>query len=187
MSTPNVVATPIAPYRTLVVEDDAGVSAFLVETLSSAGWDVVVATRLSEAMLAIGDTTRPIDLAIIDVRLPDGDGRTTFHELRQRRDIPEIVLMTGFRDDEMLVEAIREGVIDFLTKPFGAHEVSGMLRRRTIRERQRLGIMAGRFERVDADFALVRKELSAVRAAVESWGDWWMNLNRAERARGSTG
>lgn len=181
MSTTDAFVVPPTPYRALVVEDDGGVGAFLTHALMAAGWDVVVASRISEAHVAIGDLSRPIDLAIVDVKLPDGDGMTLLPVVRGRPEMTDCVVMTAFRTEEILIEAMREGCVDFLTKPFGMTDIAGMLRRRTIRERQRLGLLGKRFERVDADIALVRREIHEMRVALDSWG---AGLGRV---RGSTG
>jgi response regulator of citrate/malate metabolism len=106
---------------------------------------------------------------IVDVRLPDGDGMDLIPLANQRRAAPDVVVITGFATEETLKKALRLGVLDFLEKPFSAANVGEMLRARTIRERQRIGIRDEKFERVDREFGVLHAELRGIRELLDSW------------------
>ena len=60
----------------------------------------------------------PFDLAIIDVKLPGMNGVETFREIRKIRPETEGIMMTGYRVDQLLSEAIDDGAVCILRKPF---------------------------------------------------------------------
>lgn len=157
------------PDRALIVDDDPEICSVLSNLLQHAGWDVVVAMHFAEAKAVIEDKTRPLGLTIIDLRLPDGDGMDLVPMVQARRDRPDVVITTGFASEPAYLRAIRLGVLDFLNKPFLASNVGEMLRNRSVRERQRLGILVDRFERVDEEIASIHKALRDIRASLKTW------------------
>jgi len=163
----DTLVTP-APYRALVIDDEVQICTMLVGVLGQSGWDVVVGTRVSEAELALKDKSRTLDLVMLDIKLPDGDGMKLIPLAQSRRDQPDVVIMTGYPTPERMLEALRLGVLDFIYKPFTIADIGNMLRRRTIRERIRLGLMAERFERVDDEFKTVHSELKDIRGLLDS-------------------
>ena len=183
----NSVLVGSVPHRALVVDDESGVCAMLAAQLTNAGWDAVMATRISEARLAIEDRTKTIDMVFLDLRLPDGDGMDLIPLIEERRDKPDVVIVTGYHDEETLVKAIRHGVLDILFKPFTLADVAVVLRRWAIRERRQLGLTYDRFERVDQEFATVHRELADLRSDIRSILDGWAEQQpfRARTAGGS--
>lgn len=157
------------PYRALVVDDDAQICAVLVALLSQAGWTVLTAGTAAEAGRVLADRTHVLDLAVIDLKLPDGDGMDLVPQALARREPPDVVLVTGYPSDQAYLQAIRLGVLDFLIKPFTPSDVGAMLRARTVRERQRLGMIVDRFERIDLELARVREDMHDVRAILHAW------------------
>jgi PAS domain S-box-containing protein len=99
----------------LIVEDDAGTALLERRQLDRAGYEVEVATNAEQAL----ETVRKghVDLALLDLRLPGG---TTGLELYERMkaegwNIPAI-LVTGFPDENIAIQALRIGVRDFVSK-----------------------------------------------------------------------
>ncbi|MDP3608989.1 MAG: response regulator [Methylophilus sp.] len=104
----------------LIVEDDAQISEFLQLSLQSQGYATSIATHLHMAKAIFFDT-KP-DLVILDLGLPDGDGRQFIHKVRQQSDIPILVLSARQMEQEK-VDCFSDGADDYLAKPFGVHEL----------------------------------------------------------------
>ncbi len=102
----------------LVVDDSLTVRMGLVEALGNAGYEPVPCATLAEARAALA--TRPIALAILDVRLPDGDGIDFLHELRgsvDRSTLPILVLSTKAEVSDR-VRGMSQGANDYVGKPY---------------------------------------------------------------------
>jgi two-component system, OmpR family, KDP operon response regulator KdpE len=104
----------------LIVEDDAQISEFLQLSLQSQGYATSVTTHLHMATAVFFDT-KP-DLVILDLGLPDGDGRQFIRKVRQQSDMPILVLSARQMEQEK-VDCFSDGADDYLAKPFGVHEL----------------------------------------------------------------
>lgn len=110
----------------LLTEDDYYLRRDLTELLSKEGFSVSAARSLSESvqMLRSG---QEIDLFLVDLWLPDGDGYTLLSEIRARSDAP--VLFLTVRDDERsAICALEQGADDYITKPFRKAELLSRIR-----------------------------------------------------------
>ncbi len=116
--------------RVLVVEDDPAVADLVSLYLRNAGYAVTHAGTGAQARSLIAEM-RPA-LVVLDLGLPDTDGRTLFAEIRGRSDMPVLALTA--RAEEKL-SGLEAGMDDFLTKPFDPRElvarVRAVLRRAT--------------------------------------------------------
>ena len=117
--------------RVLVVEDDPRISDPLREGLTREGYDVVVVATGADALAA-----EAADLVLLDLGLPDLDGRVVCQELRSRSSVPIIVVSARGEeiDRVMLLEL---GADDYVVKPFGFRELVARIRavaRRTTAE-----------------------------------------------------
>ena len=99
-----------------VVEDDAGMRDAVSLLLRSASFDVRSYSN-AEFFLSEVDCSKPICL-LTDVRLPEMDGITLFRCLVRLGTEPAVVVITGHGDIPMAVAALKEGVVDFVEKPF---------------------------------------------------------------------
>lgn len=101
----------------LVVDDEACVRELLARWLASGGYQVRTAANADEALQRVTD--QPPAVALCDVRMPGHDGLWLAHRIRH--DAPEtaVIMATGFHDVGSAVTSLRQGVIDYLTKPFG--------------------------------------------------------------------
>jgi ActR/RegA family two-component response regulator len=99
----------------LVVEDDRVVANALCRHLELRGHLPVVAGSAAQARI-LGIGRRP-DAAILDLRLPDGDGLTTFGELKQRWPSLIGVMLTGFGSVPSAVASLQAGMADYVEKP----------------------------------------------------------------------
>ena len=116
--------TTSAP-RILVIDDEAQIRRFLDIGLRAEGYEVLLASNAAEG-LALAVTQSP-DLLILDIGLPDRDGHEVLAEVRQRSQLP--VLMLSVRDAEAeKVRALDRGANDYMTKPFGIQELMARLR-----------------------------------------------------------
>jgi DNA-binding response OmpR family regulator len=122
--------------RILVVEDEANIASFVSVYLSKAGFEVGVARNGAEALAKAG--TEGPALIILDLMLPDIDGIDVCRRIRQRSDVP-ILMLTARDDDVDKIIGLEVGADDYLTKPFNPRElvarVKSILRRSTSRRR----------------------------------------------------
>lgn len=111
--------------RILLVEDDREISRFISSSLSAAGYLPLVAANLAEARNIFREA-RPV-LVILDLGLPDGDGKGWLAELRLRSDAPVLVLSARQSEKEK-VACLDAGADDYLAKPFGVDEMLARIR-----------------------------------------------------------
>jgi DNA-binding response OmpR family regulator len=117
---------PSAPAgRILVVEDETSISEPFAEALRRAGFEPVV-TRTAAGALKMAEETEP-DLVMLDLSLPDGDGRDVCRELRRRSDVP-IVMLTARGTEMDRIVGLELGADDYVVKPFSAREVISRIR-----------------------------------------------------------
>ena len=107
----------------LIVEDDIAIQETLKELLCMKGYQVQQAYHMKEALLL--DKSH-IDVMIIDIQLPDGNGITLCQQMRQQSQIP-ILFLTAKDDEQTIVEALNAGGDDYITKPFRANELLARL------------------------------------------------------------
>lgn len=116
--------SPLAP-PVLLVEDELQMRRFLRTALTAREYQVVETATLQEARQAI--TSNPTELVLLDLGLPDGDGIEFIKEVREWSQIPIIVISARGREDDRVV-ALDTGADDYLTKPFGIHELMARIR-----------------------------------------------------------
>jgi len=111
--------------RVLVVEDEATIAEPLAEHLAREGFDPVVAGTLRAAEEAF-EAGEP-DFVLLDVMLPDGDGRDLARMIRQRSDVP-IIMLTARGEEVDRILGLELGADDYVVKPFSARELTARLR-----------------------------------------------------------
>ncbi|MFB7336222.1 response regulator transcription factor [Streptomyces adustus] len=109
-----------APGTVLVVEDEPSIADVLTIALRYHRFEVMTAGTVREA-LALAERTRP-DVALLDVMLPDGDGRALGRELRALQPRLALVFLTARDSPAEIVGALGFGD-DYITKPFNIDEV----------------------------------------------------------------
>jgi two-component system KDP operon response regulator KdpE len=111
--------------RALVVDDEPAILRFLKPALEANDYSVTSAGTLAEALKRIaGDTP---DVVVLDLGLPDGDGKELIQQVRQWSNVPIVVLSARDREAEK-IEALDLGADDFVNKPFGVGELMARLR-----------------------------------------------------------
>jgi DNA-binding NtrC family response regulator len=101
--------------RALVVDDDVSFRLGLADAVRREGLDVVTACTLAEARREIASALP--DVVLLDLNLPDQNGMELLPELESLSEPPGVILVTGQATVETAVEALRRGVVDYLTKP----------------------------------------------------------------------
>jgi len=99
----------------LIVDDEADIRELLVLTLSRMGVDADTASSLKEAQEALKG--RPYDLALTDMRLPDGDGLQVLRHIAENYGNTPVAVITAFGSTENAVAALKAGAFDYLPKP----------------------------------------------------------------------
>lgn len=111
--------------RVLVVDDERAIRRFLTLSLQSQSYEVFEASSAGEGLARMLEV-RP-DLIILDLGLPDRDGREFIEEIRSWSQVPLIVLSVRDREEEK-VAALDAGANDYVTKPFGIGELLARMR-----------------------------------------------------------
>ncbi len=118
------------PQTVLVVEDEASIASFVALYLKNAGYQVRTAATGGEA-LAQAESAQP-SLIVLDLMLPDIDGVEVCRRIRQRSEVP-ILMLTARDEDVDKIIGLEVGADDYLTKPFNPRElvarVKAILRR----------------------------------------------------------
>ena len=113
------------PSRILVVDDEPSILATMSPLLRSRGYDVVTAMS-GRAALESAERDKP-DLIVLDLGLPDIDGAEVCRSIREHSSTPIIILSArGAEGDK--VRALDAGADDYVTKPFGADELTARIR-----------------------------------------------------------
>jgi two-component system response regulator (stage 0 sporulation protein F) len=123
---------PLKPARilpcVLVVDDEGLLRWSLAETLAAAGYRVIEARTGREARGVIADDEHPIDVMLVDVRLPDGDGLQLAREARRRPIACPIIVMTAYGTADIQETALAIGAHAVVTKPFDLEEMLRLVR-----------------------------------------------------------
>lgn len=136
----------------LVVDDEQVMREILEALLRQAGYSVRLAETGKQGIRIVD--REPIDLAVVDVMLPDISGLKVLERIREIDPEITVVMLTAFASVETAVTAIKCGAFDYLTKPFKNDEVlnlvgNGIRQRRLARENRTLREQLVRRERFD--------------------------------------
>jgi DNA-binding response OmpR family regulator len=113
----------------LIVEDDAVVQEILADHLAGEhGFIIFTAETLAEAEKVIAGEGRVFDAVILDVGMPDGDGRDFCANLRQQGHKMPVILLTGRDAERDVVRGFDSGANDYIAKPFRLKELLARLR-----------------------------------------------------------
>ncbi|HEV2062162.1 MAG TPA: response regulator transcription factor [Solirubrobacteraceae bacterium] len=146
--------------RILLVEDEDSIAQPFAKLLAREGFSPVRARTAAEA-LESARTTEP-DLVVLDLALPDGDGRDLCRTLRAAGDVPVIMLTARGTETDRIV-GLELGADDYVVKPFSAAEVIARIRavlRRTRRESAGVPSASLRIEDLDVDLGARRAVLA---------------------------
>ncbi len=114
-----------ANNRVLVVDDEAAILRFLRPALEANGYQMTSAGSIAEALKRIASESP--DVVLLDLGLPDGDGKDVIRRAREWSDLPIIVLSAREREAEK-IEALDLGADDYVNKPFNVGELMARMR-----------------------------------------------------------
>jgi DNA-binding NtrC family response regulator len=114
--------------RILIVDDEASLRTALFRALDRKGYQVITSSTAKEAE-TVAQMDKAIDLAIVDLRLPDGDGIELMSKLRAIHANMQVIILTGHASIETAVEATRKGAFHFVTKPCNLDEIMTLVDR----------------------------------------------------------
>ena len=114
-----------AKTRILIIDDEPAILRFLRPALAANDYDVATAGTVAEATKRIASEAP--DVVVLDLGLPDGDGKEVIRTVRQWSDVPIVVLSARDREAEK-IEALDLGADDFINKPFGVGELMARVR-----------------------------------------------------------
>lgn len=155
--------------RVLIVEDAADVAEAVAASLARAGFACDIAADVAHAAGFI--QAHEFDVLVLDINLPDGDGRDFLRKLRRDGVRTPVLMLTARFDVSTRVDALDEGADDYLVKPFDLRELEARVRVLTRRNRGMadsqlaLGRLvldtAGQTVRCDGDLvAMTRREMA---------------------------
>jgi two-component system response regulator RegX3 len=164
----------------LLVEDEDAIARPLVSALERELFQVDVASTGAEALDAL-ERTKP-DLVLLDLSLPDTDGKDVCKEIRKTSDVP-IIMVTARGEELDRVVGLELGADDYVAKPFSSRELIARMRavlRRADRSHDRTFIQVGelvmdagarRVEKGGRSVDLTAKEFDLLRLLMEHAGD----------------
>jgi two-component system KDP operon response regulator KdpE len=114
-----------AKTRVLVVDDEAAILRFLKPALEANGYEMTSAGTVAEALRLIAAESP--DVVLLDLGLPDGDGKDVIRRAREWSDLPIVVLSAREREIEK-IEALDLGADDYVNKPFNVGELMARMR-----------------------------------------------------------
>ncbi len=112
--------------KLLLVEDDEDLSLLVRDNLRRAGFVVDLAQSCQQALAL--SRVNDYDVAVLDIMLPDGDGRSLLLQLREHQQQLPILLLTALGEVEERVAGLNAGADDYLVKPFATKELVARLR-----------------------------------------------------------
>ncbi len=102
----------------LIVDDEADMLQGLKRMLGREFDDLIIHTEAHAERALELVSRKPIDLALLDIQMPDMNGIDLLREMRRIDALLTVIMMTGYGSIETAVEAIKSGAYDFITKPF---------------------------------------------------------------------
>ena len=109
----------------MVVDDEQAILRLLSRTLEPEGYDVVLADNGRSALVLLEEHTP--DLVILDIMMPGLDGFQVLDLIRQRSNIP-VIMLTAKREVNTARDALNLGADDYVRKPFGKAELLARIR-----------------------------------------------------------
>lgn len=107
----------------LVIDDEWDILEMLKDTLESHGYSVYIAQNGAEGIALYVRHQEVIDLIILDIKMPEMDGREVLEKLIDHEMRAKVLLISGYSERESYKSLIDKGASDFMTKPFSVEEI----------------------------------------------------------------
>jgi len=111
----------VAEFRVLLVDDEPEFLETLVKRLKKRKLDVYSAHSGMDALKTLEQT--PVDVVVLDVKMPDMDGIETLREIKLLRPSVEVIMLTGHANVEVAIQGMELGAFDYLMKPMDIDEL----------------------------------------------------------------
>lgn len=128
----------------LLIDDEPSIRLTVGDALRDAGHRVTIASDGAEGIAQI--TSKVFDVVVTDIRLPRVDGLTIFRRVRSESPTTDVVLITAFGEISDAVAALKDGALDYLTKPFDTDEIVLRVARSEARRKLERDLSAARAE-----------------------------------------
>ncbi len=117
----------VSRLRVLVVEDELLIRWAISETLSDAGHIVIEAANALTAVQALTNSVAPVDVVVLDYRLPDSRDLALLAAIRRLSPHSVVMLMTAYGSPELTRDALDLGASQVMHKPFDLHDLESRL------------------------------------------------------------
>lgn len=107
--------------RILIIDDERALRSIIAQRLHRRGYEILEAGTVQEGMAILQDNL--VEVVLLDIRLPDGDGLQFLPEIKKRQPDLQVVMLTGHGTLESAIEAMKAGAFDYLIKPCNLSEL----------------------------------------------------------------
>jgi two-component system chemotaxis response regulator CheY len=116
--------------RVMVVDDEEQIRKVVGIALKKAGYDVVEAEDGAKAIELINQDENPlmVDVIICDIRMPKINGTEAIAYFRAQYPSTPVIVLTGYPDVQLATSLLKDGVVDFLTKPVDRDKLLGAVK-----------------------------------------------------------
>src|SRR3954464_3656837 len=111
----------------LIVDDEQSIREGSREVAIDLGFQTLTAENAVAAYKHMD--TQPIDVVLLDMKLPGASGLEVLHEIKRRRAEAQVIIVTGYATVNSAVQAMKQGANDYITKPFTLDELKSILQR----------------------------------------------------------
>ena len=140
--------------KILIIEDDKDLQEGLAFSLKLEKYEILTASRIRQSMELL--RSEKVDLIVLDCNLPDGNGFDLCTKIKQKEDIP--ILMLTARDTEMdEVKALELGMDDFMSKPFSLAVLKARIKKLIMKKEPQMKLISSGIE-VDKSTCKVLKD-----------------------------
>ena len=113
--------------KILVVDDERPIRELLERVLVKEGYEVLTASNGNQAFEMIKEVSP--DLVLMDIRMPGPDGVVMLEKIKSAYPKIEVVMITGFGTKELALRAMKNGALDFMSKPFNISRVREIVKK----------------------------------------------------------
>jgi len=113
----------------LIVDDEALIRWSLAEMLADQGYTILEAGDGRGALAVLNNSLQPVDVVMLDYRLPDQNGLQVLAAIRGVSPHTRVVIMTAYGNPEIVAEALRLGAVCVVNKPIEMSDVAGLVSR----------------------------------------------------------
>lgn len=111
----------------LVVDDQMGVRRLLFEAFGEEGYTVEMAASGQEAIERVKECMP--DIILMDMKMPGMNGLEALHEIRKINESVLVIMMTAYGELEIVAEAMKLGIKEYVTKPFDINELRSLVKK----------------------------------------------------------